>query len=219
MARRILRTIIQAIAFIAVLLTGIAFLDSLYQVLPTSLHNRIPAPHWHHSGYVTTDITYQTCNWFFSSSCSPPGEWHKIEKDVFLGKSILFQGYIFVQRKKVEDFDSAKGDSMVVDVVAADTAPITGDGWEHRPGGMWIRKSNKLVDDGVTAVDVLFGRDVVEVRPQWHIVGDLDAGDQVKLTVRKGQPNQEVEKPELRINDDMKFKIIQISGSTSHKMP
>ena len=119
----------------------------------------------------------------------------------------------------MEDFDSAKGDSMVVDVVAADTAPITGDGWEHRPGGMWIRKSNKLVDDGVTAVDVLFGRDVVEVRPQWHIVGDLDAGDQVKLTVRKGQPNQEVEKPELRINDDMKFKIIQISGSTSHKMP
>lgn len=217
MARRILRTFIQAVAFITILVIGIAFLDSLYQVLPTSLHNRIPTPHWHHTGYVITDITYQNCNWFFSSSCSPPGDWHKIEKDVFLDQSMLFKGYIFVKRQKEEHFDSAKGDSLVVDIAVGNVAPTTSDGWEHRSGGIWIRKSNTLVDSGVTAVDILFGRDVVEVRPQWHIVGDLDAGDQVKLTFRKGQPKQ-VEKPQLRINDDMKFKIIQISGSTFHNM-
>lgn len=130
---------------------------------------------------------------------------------------MLFKGYIFVKRQKEEHFDSAKGDSLVVDIAVGNVAPTTSDGWEHRSGGIWIRKSNTLVDSGVTAVDVLFGRDVVEVRPQWHIVGDLDAGDQVKLTFRKGQPKQ-VEKPQLRINDDMKFKIIQISGSTFHNM-
>ena len=132
---------------------------------------------------------------------------------------MLFKGYTFVKRKKEKHFNSAEGDSMIVDVAVGKAAPTTGDGWEYRPGGMWIRKSNILVDSGITAVDVLFGQDAVEVRPQWNIVGDLDAGDHVKLTVRRGQPRQEVERPELRINDDMKFKIIQISGPTFHNMP
>ena len=98
-----------------------------------------------------------------------------------------------------------------MDVKVGKIAPTT-EGWERRSAGIWVRKSNKLVDDGVTAVDLLFGADAVEVRPQWHMVGNMAAGDQVKLTVRKGQPSDKVEKPELRINDNMKFKILQVSG-------
>jgi len=109
------------------------------------------------------------------------------------------------------DFDPAVGDTMVVDVRVGKLAPTT-DGWEGRSGGIWVRKSNELVNGGVTAVDLLFGPDAVEVRPQWRVVGNMDVGDQVKLTVRKGQPSEKVERPELRINDNMKFKIIQVSG-------
>jgi len=109
------------------------------------------------------------------------------------------------------DFGATAGDTMIVDVKVGKIAPTT-EGWEARSGGIWVRRSNKLVDDGVTSVDLLFGPDAVEVRPQWYMVGNMDAGDQVKLTVRRGQPSLKVERPELRINDNMKFKIIQVSG-------
>ncbi|RPB27732.1 Metallo-dependent phosphatase [Terfezia boudieri ATCC MYA-4762] len=208
--RRIIRTIIQSSLLVSALLTAIFFLDSRYRVLPTSLHNRFPAPHWHHTGYVITDIQYQSCNKVFSSACTMPDDWSQIEKDVFLGQSIFTRGYVFVKRKKEEDFDATAGDSMIVDVKVGKIAPTTS-GWEGRSGGIWVKRSNKLVDEGVTSVDLLFGPDAVEVRPQWHMVGNMDAGDQVKLTVRKGQPSVKVERPELRINDNMKFKIIQVS--------
>lgn len=210
MARRIVRTIIQSCLLLVVLIVTLVFLDTRYRVLPNSIHNHFPAPHWHHTGYVITDVTYQSCNKVFSPVCSMPEPWYRIEKDVFLGQSLFNRGYIFVQRKKEGEFDAAAGDAMIVEVRMG--APAAGAGWEERGAGIWIKRSNKLVDDGVTAVDLLFGEDAVEIRPQWHIIGDLLTGDNVKITVRKGQPSEKMEKPELRINDNMKFKIIQISG-------
>ncbi|KAF8471809.1 Metallo-dependent phosphatase-like protein [Kalaharituber pfeilii] len=208
--RRIIRTLVQTCLFAAALFLAVVFLDSRYKVLPTSIHNRFPAPHWHHTGYVITDINYQSCNKIFGPQCTLGEDWHQIEKDVFLGTSILYRGYLFVKRMKEEDFDKDENGKtlMITDVAISKAAP--GEGWESRPGDMWIKRSNKLVEDGVTAVDILFGMDVAEVRPQWTIVGTMGIGEKVRLTIRKGQP-EIIEKPELRINDNMKFKIIQIS--------
>ncbi len=47
----------------------------------------------------------------------------------------------------------------------------TEDDWEARPGGIWLRRSSEPhVSDSkqaLTSVDVLFGADAVDPRPQW----------------------------------------------------
>ena len=123
------------------------------------------------------------------------------------------RGFIFVKRKKEEELDPDKGDIMIEDVKVGRSAPSEGE-WEARPGDIWVKRVYKLVEDGVTAVDLLFGADAVEIRPRWSIVGGLFSEGQVQLTIRKGQPVP-IEKPELRINDNFKYKIIQISGEAT----
>jgi len=71
----------------------------------------------------------------------------------------------------------------------------------------------------VTAVDVLFGVDAVEPRSQWALMGiplQLGAHPEVpvaRLTVRQGRakPRPDVPRPPLRVKEDGKFKIVQIS--------
>ncbi|KAL2255360.1 hypothetical protein VTK26DRAFT_3526 [Humicola hyalothermophila] len=92
--------------------------------------------------------------------------------------------------------------------------------WESRPGGIWIKRSNRRgVSDSkeaVTAIDVLFGDDAVEVRPGWAIAGTpllLNAGSDVPvahLTIRRGAPQEPV-KPAPRIADNGRFKIVQLA--------
>ncbi|KAI6400852.1 hypothetical protein MCOR20_008313 [Pyricularia oryzae] len=44
--------------------------------------------------------------------------------------------------------------------------------WERRPGGIWVRRGefNGKIDDFVTKVDVLFGMDAVDPRPEWVLI-------------------------------------------------
>ena len=123
-----------------------------------------------------------------------------------------------MKRKKEEDFDSEAGDLMVYDVKVGRVPPemdpeaTAAEGiWEARPGGIWLKRGSRLIDGGVTAADLLFGADAAEVRPLWTIMGTLSVGQEARLTVRKGQPVDLV-KPELRMNDDRMFKIMQIAG-------
>lgn len=91
--------------------------------------------------------------------------------------------------------------------------------WESRPSGLWIKRSAKKQssdsDNAITDVDVLFGDDAVEARPGWTITGTpllLNTGGpllSVQLTVRRGAVH-EVKKPKPRINDNGRFKIMQI---------
>jgi hypothetical protein len=139
--------------------------------------------------------------------------WTRINKDVYLGETWISQGFIHIKRKKEEELDKVAGEKLVVDIRVGRLEPPAEDGikWESRPGGIWIRRQTKIVDDAVTAVDVLFGADAVEVRPGWVMrEGSLTSGENARITIRKGPP-LEFKKPVLRLKDH-KFKIIQISG-------
>ena len=102
----------------------------------------------------------------------------------------------------------------------ASEKPQGAEGWESRPGGIWIKRTSKRHGSdsakAITAVDVLFGSDAVEPRPGWHLIdkplilsnpGDNEAAH---LTIRRGPPIH-VEKSVLHVRKDGKFKILQVS--------
>jgi hypothetical protein len=211
----------------------IFFLDRNFRVLPDALHGYLPT---HHTGTVITDISLKKCSTInvFSSCNLDPVLWHRIDKDLYLGKSTFASAYLHVQRKREEELTPE--DKVVIDVSVGRLNPETatgkndaggnGDGdkggerWEPRPGGLWIKRSNRRgVSDSkstVTAVDVLFGDDAVEARPGWAITGTalrLGSGSSIPaahVTIRRGA-EQEPHKPVPRIMDNGKFKIMQLA--------
>ncbi|KAJ9142703.1 Calcineurin-like phosphoesterase [Pleurostoma richardsiae] len=223
MTRRIVRTMIQVALAAVFTFIVIFFLDRNFRVLPNAIHEHMPQ---HHAGLIITDITIAKCHSLnvFSSCRLDPNVWHRVEKDLFLGKSLMSSAYVHVQRKKEEELTA--DDKVVVDASVGRLDPGTGvkgeadERWESRPAGLWIKRSaKKHASDSkhaVTAVDVLFGDDAVEARDGWAITGTpllIDAGSQVPaahLTVRRGSQHEPV-RPQPRINDNGKFKILQVA--------
>lgn len=230
------RTIVQTIAAAVFTLVVIFFLDHNFRVLPNVIHEYMPT---HHDGLVVTDITLTKCSTLniFSSCKLDPAVWDRIDKDLYLRKALFSSAYLHVQRKREEELTS--DDKVVIDVTvgrlhpdqggdrggrrrAAAAAVIGGadEKWESRPGGLWIKRSNRRgVSDSkhaVTDVDVLFGDDAVEARPGWAITGTpllLNAGSHIPvalLTIRRGA-EQEPYKPVPRVADNGRFKIVQLA--------
>jgi len=224
MTRRIVRAGLQLVIFTAVVLVLVIFLDNRYRVLPQSIHNHLPA---HHPGFVVTDVTVVTCSAINPfSSCTKDGpNWHRIEKDLYLGSGYVSTAYLHVRRKKEDDLEPHE--EIVLDVkvgrsVPSDVDPTSKDvRWESRPAGIWVKKTAKRhIGDAaklVTGVDVLFGPDAADPRSNWavsHTSLFLDAaGDtpEPRLTVRKGPAISNLQKPVPRIRKDGKFKIMQAS--------
>ena len=201
----------------------IFFLDRNFRVLPKSIHAYLPQ---HHQGHVVTDLTIVQCSSInpFSSCELDSTIWQRVNKDLYLGKGWVSEAYLYVRRTKQEEI--TEDDMIVMDISVGGRNPSEeeeGDpdeSWERRRGGLWLRRVPRKdidhVDDGITALDVLFGEDAVEVREGWDIVDTplvLDSGANVPgayLTARTGHPEM-MKKPVPRINDNGKFKIVQVS--------
>jgi len=196
------------------------FLDRNFRVLPSAIHEYMPS---HHAGLVVTDITVTTCNGAnpFSSCKLDPNVWHRIEKDLYLGKGIFSSAFIHIRRLKEEQLTA--DDRVVVDVTVGRLDPSAtdkgreGERWEGRPAGLWVKTSERRhasdSKDAVTAVDVLFGDDAVEARDGWEMRGTpllLDSGAAAHVTVRRG-PHREPVKPQPRVGDNGRFKIMQLA--------
>ncbi|RDL41102.1 Metallo-dependent phosphatase [Venustampulla echinocandica] len=222
MTRRIVRTACQLAVLTTFSFVIIFFLDNRFRVLPYALHNVMPA---HHAGLVVTDMTVTTCSRvnLFTSCKLDANEWHRIEKDLYLGSGWVSSAFVHVKRKKEEEL--LPNEKIVVDVKVGRIDPSngqTGDGrdqWESRPAGLWLKRSEKRHSRGskaVTAVDILFGADAVDPRPGWDTVGTpllLDTSGEVQeaqLSVRRGNPPTPP-KAVPRIRDNGKFKIMQLA--------
>lgn len=92
-------------------------------------------------------------------------------------------------------------------------------GWVSRGHGIWL-KYGPATDNAVTGIDVLFGDDAVDPRPNWNLIPypllDLGSvGDRPPhLTVRKGQKLNYKSKqfqPSVKFNKDGKLKVLQVS--------
>lgn len=198
------------------------FLDSRYRVLPASLHNALPA---HHPGLVIVDVTVASCSSVnLLSNCKlDPIVWHRVEKDLHLGHGWISSAYIHVKWKKEEDLLAE--DKVVVDVNVGNLEPPAdekneGEKWESRPGGIWLKRSGKAGESdskrAVTSIDVLFGADAVDPRNGWTVIdtplllGGAGEKHEPRLSIRRGNP-EETKKPVVKIRDNGKFKILQIS--------
>lgn len=229
MSRRYLRagaqlSILAVLAFILIF-----YIDSRYRVLPDTLHSYLPT---HHPGLVITDLTLSTCSRLNPlSSCSLDSKtWHRIEKDLFLGKSWSKKGYLYVSRKT--EAELTVDDHVLVDVRVSRSDPSKEEGrkdesWEKRDAGIWIRrdqrasKKTKATDsEAVTALDVLFGADAVDPRPQWSLVptalllsGAVGPHGSLAphITIRHGAAPPPPKKPVLKVNKSGRFKILQVS--------
>jgi hypothetical protein len=213
----------------------VVFLDNRYRVLPNAIHNHLPA---HHPGFVVTDLQVVTCSSINPfSKCTIDGpDWHRINKDLYLGKGYISSAYLVVRRKKEDDL--LAHEEVVTDVRVGRIPPSAVDAskderWESRQAGISLKFSQKRHDqDMVTGVDVLFGGDAVDPRSNWKIqeislyLGTDAHAAEPFLTVRKG-PALKVEKPIPRIRKDGKFKIMQAAdlhlstglGKCRHALP
>lgn len=210
-----------ALAILSVIV--VFFLDNRFRVLPSAIHNVMPA---HHPGLVITDITVTKCSTVnLFTSCKLDEEiWHRIEKDLFLGSGWVSSAYVHVKRKKEEELSG--DDKVIVDIKVGRLDPTNGEKgeenarWEARPGGLWLKRSSKKSasdsSKAITAVDVLFGADAVDPRPGWETVDRpllLDVAGEIheaRLSVRRGKPPAPA-KLIPRIRGDGKFKIMQLA--------
>lgn len=172
---------------------------------------------------VVTDLTI----YIFSPTGPPftceldPRKWHPIEKDLHLYTSQQ-QAWLYVALANEEELRAE--DLVVTDVRVSETPPdpSSDPSWESRPGGIWVLRSKFCgkVDLAVTEVDVLFGVDAVDPRPQWNLMRSslqLNAQPEVpvaRLSVLHGRANPRPDaRAALRVREDGKFKIVQISDT------
>ncbi|KAG8526867.1 uncharacterized protein KY384_008296 [Bacidia gigantensis] len=224
MTRRIVRTSIQLGILTLIVLLLVFLLDNRFNVLPEAIHNALPA---HHPGLVITDITIATCSSInLLSSCKlDQNKWHRVEKDLYLSKGWLSHAFVHIERKRESELTDK--DRIILDIRVGSLDPVLSEKdqgaekWESRQAGLWLKRTSKHRDadknQAVTAVDVLFGSDSVEVRPGWQrvpqplMLRDIGGENQgAYITVRRGSPN-DIRPPPPRVNNHGKFKILQVA--------
>jgi hypothetical protein len=99
------------------------FLDNKFRVLPTALHDYLPA---HHPGLVITDITVTQCSKIsFLTSCKlDSAVWHRIDKNLYLKSGWISSAYVDIQRKKEEEL--TPDDKVIIDVSVGRRDPSAG---------------------------------------------------------------------------------------------
>lgn len=221
MARRIVRTIVKVGVLVTVTISFLLYLDSHFRAVHEHVHAILPE---HHDGIIVTDIAYLECNTInLVKTCAMDATqgWNRVEKDLYLGSGWTKTGYLYVQTKKEGEF-KPETDKIVVDIKIGRKTPEPKDGagdnnvmWEQRQLGLWVKRQKKLMQNTVTAVEVLYGPDAVEVREGWQLKdGSLNVGDlglQPRLTICRGNPPKPV-KPLVQLDKNHNLKIIQVAG-------
>ncbi|OAL45451.1 Metallo-dependent phosphatase [Pyrenochaeta sp. DS3sAY3a] len=148
-----------------------------------------------------------------------PKLWQRIDKELYLGK-LEQRAWLYVAVKNEQELTA---ETKVVTDIRVGDFPSTSNSslpWENRNGGIWVQRSKyNKVEESVTAVDVLFGKDAVDPRPQWTLMESslqLDANSNIpiaRLSILYGRAMPRVDPPALRVRGDGTFKIVQISDT------
>ncbi|KAG6359982.1 hypothetical protein INS49_011037 [Diaporthe citri] len=190
--------------------------------MPTSLEASPAASH--RISAVVTDINLS----FGTEMYDQPGyvpnhvRWRRIKKELSLH---MAESTAWLHLAETEESELTTDDLVITDIKVGKRRPRDSleSSWESRPGGIWLLRSNYTGDShrAVTRVDVLFGVDAVDPRPQWTLsqtplhLGAMPEIPVARLSVRHGAVNSGPvdPRPELRAGRDGKFKIAQISDT------
>ncbi|KAF8859351.1 Metallo-dependent phosphatase [Acephala macrosclerotiorum] len=175
---------------------------------------------------VVTDLTVSFCSPSDPpSTCArdlDPRNWHRIEKELYLHTA---QQSAWLHIGQAKEKELTADDLVVTNIRVGELHPSAGsdNSWESRPGGIWVLRSKYTGNShqAVTGVDVLFGVDAVDPRPQWTLMRSplqLNAQSELpvaRLSVRHGRAKPRPDGPRtvLRVREDGKFKIVQISDT------
>ncbi|KAF1846294.1 Metallo-dependent phosphatase [Cucurbitaria berberidis CBS 394.84] len=169
--------------------------------------------------HVVTDITVCIIPPKTSTCELDPRTWHCIEKDLYQYTS-QHSAWLYVA---LANEDELAAETLVVgDIRAGERPPSSSGHWNSRPGGIWVlrKKFAGDIDQAVTEVEVLFGTDAVDPRPQWTLMqSPLQINAQPEIPVARlsilhgrAKPRLTADVP-LRVREDSKFKIVQISDT------
>lgn len=95
---------------------------------------------------------------------------------------------------------------------------LVASGWTYKSNGIWLKYGN-ADSNAVTGIDILFGEDAVDPRPNWRLIKEgplrevLSPSDKpAYISIRKG-PRVDYKKDikPLKVNTDGKFKILQVA--------
>ena len=172
---------------------------------------------------VVTDLIVCTSPPTTSSAicASDTRTWHRINKELHLHQAQQ-KAWLYLALEDEEGL--AADDEVVLDIRVGGQPldPRPNDLWERRHGGIWILKSKFFgkIDQAITEVDVLFGTDAVDPRPQWTLMQSplqLGAHSSVpvaRLSVLHGRSRPPLDaRKTLRVREDGRFKIVQISDT------
>jgi hypothetical protein len=171
---------------------------------------------------VVTDLTVRVSDPAVpGSSCElDPQAWHRIEKDLYQYTSQQ-TAWLYVALANEESL--AEQDLVVMGITVGEQPLNSKPGrlWESRPGGIWLLRSefSGKISQAVTGVDVLFGEDAVDPRPHWSLtrssleIKALATAPLARLSFVRGRARPKPERAALRVSDDGKFKIVQISDT------
>mgnify|MGYP001187537586 FL=1 len=96
---------------------------------------------------------------------------------------------------------------------------IAESGWRKRSHNLWV-KLGQASDNAVTGVDILFGEDAVDPRPNWSLVNTplkklgYSSSREPRLSVRKGNKldyKGPQFQPKVEFRADGKFKVLQVA--------
>lgn len=94
-------------------------------------------------------------------------------------------------------------------------------GWVYKSYNIWVKYGSPLDPNAITGIDILFGDDAVDPRPNWELIAQkplkdviTPSGKSAYLTIRRGPKLDYKAKkyqPTLKFNKEGKFKILQVA--------
>lgn len=168
------------------------------------------------------DLSFGAETNLLSSRASYAGRWRRINKELCLH---MADSTVWLHVAEAMENELTTEDLVITDIEVGEHCPSDSleTSWESRPGGIWLLRSNYTGESHrvVTSVDVLFGVDAVDPRPQWTIsqtplqLGAMPEIPIARLSVRRGEIKLGPVDPQpgLRVGKDENFRIVQISDT------
>ncbi|OLL23069.1 Phosphatase DCR2 [Neolecta irregularis DAH-3] len=123
-------------------------------------------PHFHNDVPITDIRIVKCCRLIPFSSCSTGKGWERLDKDVYLGTKWFNRAFIAFRRQKSDK-------ESFIDQIRVSRIEPRGDGWiaaQSSDAQLWTKRTDRAgLANAITAIDLLFGADAVEVRQNWEL--------------------------------------------------
>lgn len=203
------RSLTRLIVYILVVFALVSVTFTYLRIQQSS----IPLNHNLHNqdGYIITNLEIRTCSLFGNEHCQPSGNWYKIAKPLNFnhdGKksSKLRQQYLFVEKVPLTE----AGDLETEVVTNLQISEDDDERWHFDR----VKYLKEQAEEYIYNIDVLFGVDAVDPRPNWELLPSplLGIAGEVPVYITiNHSPHNIVERPKLSVDAGVRYKILQVA--------